>query len=733
MTRLENERVDPVSLTVLERWLEEGERLHQSGKLLEAARYYQRVLAAAPDQPRALHLLGLIEYHGDNTLAAVALMERAAQGDPFNSELFNDLGLAYERANQINDAHRSYARAVELKPEFVDALINLGNATGEQGRSAQARAHYEKALTLDRRDARAHYNLARHLHELGSHDDAWNYYENVVGLQPDFAQAWVNMAALAQSSSRARDVIECYRRALECDPYLLEALQGAAQWHSERNEFEPAFDLLMRMGQALSAQGRSREAREAYERALRCRRDDADALAAIGYCALQQDDVDTASEYARMALRANGDVVQAHFVHGRVLRARGTYTEAEAAFANALAREPTHGESLRALCEMNLWRGDLTAAAEACARGIEAEPRQADWPLQRARILVRAERYEEADQAYTRSIEMNPNLAPAYVERATIRLLHGVLGAGWRDREWRIQARGEGRYLADPRRPGLFLPRPSSWLPKAFRDKRVLLIVDECDATENLFVRFIPLLKARGAWIAVMGANQLKLDMAPLAVIDQVVEAGECPPDTDYTFGLSELPLALDVNKLSDVAAPPLLVPDRERVAMFRQRLRDLCGDKRVLAVTWVKRDAVRTGHAVPVRELAHALNGWAGAVVTLQADVHYSELNWFNAALGQAAADVTPWITSDADALAVLAALDQYVTVEQRWFQLRAGLHRPVHVVIPQPSPWWTLSSGKRSVWWPSAQLYRQSAGGDWRDALNQLRATLESEQARV
>lgn len=726
---LESGKVESVDASAIGQWLAEGERLHKAGKRVEAVGRYQRVLAAVPDQPRALHLLGLIEYDEKHTLAAIALMERAVQQDPFNADLYNDLGLAYELQNQTNDAHHSFARAVELKPEFVDAIINLGNAAGEQGRTTEARACYERAMALERGDVRTHYNLGRLLHELGLHNDAWNHYEIVVALQPEFARAWANMAALAQVTNCARGAIECYQRALDSDPDLIEALQGAAQWHLDRSAFEAAFELFMRAGRVMSSQDRWPEAHGAYRLALRCRHDDAAALAAVSYCALRQDDFETASEYARKALRENGDFAQAHFVHGRVLRARGAYTGAAAAFANALAREPTHGESLRALCEMQIWSGDLAAATDTCTRGINIEPHQADWAVQLARILVRTERFEEADRAITGAIELNPNAATAYVERASIRLLHGVLTAGWRDREWRIQARGDGRYLPDPRCPGAFLPRPSSWLPKILKHKRILLVVDEHDAAETLFVRFIPILKARGAWIAIMGVDQLKLEIAPLTEIDQVIGVSELPPDTDYTFGLGELAMVLGVNKLSDVVAPPLLQPDPERVAMFRQRLRELHGDKRVLAVTWATHAAARAGHAAPLRELAQAVTGWDGAVVTLQSDVHYSELNLFSAALGRAAADVTPWIANEADALAMLAVLDQYVAVEQRWFHLRAGLHRPAHVFIPQPAPWWALSSGSQSMWWPSAHLYRQATGGDWSDALSRLRTTLERE----
>lgn len=446
----------------------------------------------------------------------------------------------------------------------------------------------------------------------------------------------------------------------------------------------------------------------------------------MAYSAFHLGDMDSASEYVRLTLRVNAKQALALYIQGRIERAQGAYAQAKASLLNALVEDPAHTEALQALSEIEIWQGDLSAAVESCRRGVLLEPDQAQWPYQLAQSLVQSGQYEEADQCFTRAIELEPNFAEAYVQRANVRLLHGVIGAGWRDLEWRIQARGGGRYLHDPRNPTTILLRPSTFLPVRLCGRRVLLVVDELDSSEHLFVRFIPMLKARGAWVGLWGANKLKIELTPLQTIDEIFNVNELPPPTDYTIGLGELPMLLEINKPSDIAAPPLLQPSREKVVEYRQRLREKYGNEPLLAVTWASNDTAPKRHALMAHELAPVIRSWKGAVVTLQPHVHYSDLNLFSANLGRQAEDVSTWIETESDALALVAALDNYVTVEQRWFHFRASLHRPVHVLVSHPAPWSMMVSGNRTPWWPTARLYRQSTMGDWSQALSQLRDAL-------
>jgi hypothetical protein len=77
---------------------------------------------------------------------------------------------------------------------------------------------------------------------------------------------------------------------------------------------------------------------------------------------------------------------------------------------------------------------------------------------------------------------------------------------------------------------------------------------------------------------------------------------------------------------------------------------------------------------------------------------------------------------------LAVLAALDDYVTVSNTNVHLRAALGRTARVLVPNPPEWRWMRAEGGSPWFPGFSVYRQPASRDWSAALAKLRSDLAS-----
>ena len=68
----------------------------------------------------------------------------------------------------MDEAVACYRRALELKPDFTEAHINLGNALKDQGKLDEAVACYRRAMELKPDYAGAHYNLGSASRSRGS-------------------------------------------------------------------------------------------------------------------------------------------------------------------------------------------------------------------------------------------------------------------------------------------------------------------------------------------------------------------------------------------------------------------------------------------------------------------------------------------------------------------------------------------------------------------------------------
>jgi len=97
---------------------------HSAGRLFEAEGIYQQILQADPNQPDALHLLGLIAYQFGKNDTAADLIDQALATRPDYAEAYSNRGLALQEFNQLEDAVASYDKAIGIKPDYAEAYWN---------------------------------------------------------------------------------------------------------------------------------------------------------------------------------------------------------------------------------------------------------------------------------------------------------------------------------------------------------------------------------------------------------------------------------------------------------------------------------------------------------------------------------------------------------------------------------------------------------------------------------
>src|SRR5580704_4495481 len=132
---------------------------HQHGRLEEAARLYQAILADQPHHLEALHLLGVAAHQQGDHARAVVLIGRAVAGDPNNAIYHANLAEAYRMLDQLDQAVASCRVALRLRPNYPEAANNLGLALFAQGKTDEAIARFAEALRLKPNFAMACNNL----------------------------------------------------------------------------------------------------------------------------------------------------------------------------------------------------------------------------------------------------------------------------------------------------------------------------------------------------------------------------------------------------------------------------------------------------------------------------------------------------------------------------------------------------------------------------------------------
>ncbi len=84
--------------------LTEAVRQHEQGRLEQASRLYQQVLARHPDHPDALHLLGVIAFQQGDFGQAIERISRAIVLNPGVAAFYCNLAEAYRMSGQLDRA-----------------------------------------------------------------------------------------------------------------------------------------------------------------------------------------------------------------------------------------------------------------------------------------------------------------------------------------------------------------------------------------------------------------------------------------------------------------------------------------------------------------------------------------------------------------------------------------------------------------------------------------------------
>lgn len=175
-----------------------AEALAQAIALLRAERIGEAepallaLLRRCPDEPNALHYLGVLRHTQGRVSEALELIQRSLALAGSNIGAWNNLGNVLLAAGRVDEATQAYERGVAAgptRPEAADALNNLCTVYRKQGHWAQAEDAARRALALRGDFGDAWYNLSLALMAQGQVHEGLLANSRAVALWPRHMQA----------------------------------------------------------------------------------------------------------------------------------------------------------------------------------------------------------------------------------------------------------------------------------------------------------------------------------------------------------------------------------------------------------------------------------------------------------------------------------------------------------------------------------------------------------------
>ena len=224
--------------------------------------------------------------------AEIIYKDLIKEGSSHHSIFGNLAVIRYYMENNIEEMIVFLRKALEVKPNYPEALNNLGTAVKEQGKLQEAIDCYRKALAIQPRYLEALNNLGTTLKEQGEFQEAIDCHRKALAIQPHYPEALNNLGTALKEEGELEEAIDCYRKALAIEPNRPEALNN--------------------LGVALSEQGKLQESIPIYRKVISLNEDYPMPHFNLSMCLLSFGDYENGWEEYEWRLREKGEL------HGQI-------------------------------------------------------------------------------------------------------------------------------------------------------------------------------------------------------------------------------------------------------------------------------------------------------------------------------------------------------------------------------------------------------------------------------
>jgi tetratricopeptide (TPR) repeat protein len=337
----------PSSTTAL---LQDAAQAMSAGKLTRAETDLQSVLRTAPDDYRALDLLGVVRVLQHRDVEAEPLFQRVVQKKQDFAPAHAHLGLLYFQKGRVDDAVPQLREALRIDSARTDASDALVQILRDQSKSAAAAGDSRSSLALLR--------------------EARNYAPGNPDVQFEFGTAALQL-------SLWQDAIAAFQQTLKLrqnDPVALYSL-----------------------GRAFLGEWKFEDARQQFAQYVGVRPDDASGHCALGMTLAALENTQEAREQFERSIALAPEQTESYFRLGLIELNVKDLDQAAANLRQVLARDPKHAGALSALGRVAFEQKHYSDAIDLLQRAIASDEslREAHYYL--GLTFVRVGRKEEAD------------------------------------------------------------------------------------------------------------------------------------------------------------------------------------------------------------------------------------------------------------------------------------------------------------------------------------------------
>jgi tetratricopeptide (TPR) repeat protein len=145
-------------------------------------------------------------------------LEKKCAELPDNVVAHHHLAVVYRMAGRATDALRMLERCLEIDPQAVQALVNIGAIHFENGDFDKAMAANKKALGIMPNSAEAHANLGMIWWQKGDGAKSTAAYKEALRYDAKMVTAWAGLTSAHIMTGKLTEALEAAQKGVKLDP-----------------------------------------------------------------------------------------------------------------------------------------------------------------------------------------------------------------------------------------------------------------------------------------------------------------------------------------------------------------------------------------------------------------------------------------------------------------------------------------------------------------------------------
>ena len=311
-----------------------GAALSRAGKHDEALDEYRKALVYAPGDVLILTNIGVELAETGDLDAGIAQLQSVVD-ENINTDsvpfAFLKLGILMQKKGDWRHAADQFRRAIELRPNYVEAHLKLADALTHEGRSVEALSEYSKVAKFSGRAVDRTYSqvFAREwfgngLRDQGKYAAAASVYREVILNEPDYGMARCELGFVLQKLGHRNQAIQQYQAALAVTSKVFDSKEWVVLAHQ-------------RLGEVLLSKGRTQRTEGIAElrKAIELDRKRLEPYLSLGKALYDEGNFGEAASQYQEAIKIDPQCAAAHNGLARALAKQGLVEQAASEYNNA--------------------------------------------------------------------------------------------------------------------------------------------------------------------------------------------------------------------------------------------------------------------------------------------------------------------------------------------------------------------------------------------------------------